>query len=139
MAIIKSHSPSLTFIICPFVRIAQIAQIRTTETTPYPTPPLLSYYVTLSRRVLNNFCFHVYVQKSLFIAENLNVFLYYHDQHHTHLPLWVLSSWSRFLAKNMYSLSMYWFVTHVLNVIISQQQKQFVLNNTFTLSMMEII
>ena len=39
----------------------------------------------------------------------------------------------------MNSLSMYWFVTRVLNVIISQQQKQFVLNNTFTLSMKEII
>ena len=25
--------------------------------------------------MLNNFCFHVYAQKSLFIAENCNVFL----------------------------------------------------------------
>ena len=26
----------------------------------------------------NNFCFHVYAQKSLFIAENCNVFFYHH-------------------------------------------------------------
>ena len=72
MAIIKSHSHSLTLVICSFVRIAQIAQIRTTETTPYPKglPHPYSLTMSLSLDVLNNFCFHVYVQKSLFIAEN---------------------------------------------------------------------
>ena len=77
MAIIKSHSHSLTLVICSFVSIAQIAQIRTTETTPYPIglPHPYSLTMSLSLDVLNNFCFHVYVQKSLFIAENLNVFV----------------------------------------------------------------
>ena len=39
------------------------------------------------RDMLNNFCFHVYAQKSLFIAENCNAFLG-HPQpqpHHPHL------------------------------------------------------
>ena len=29
---------------------------------------------SLSLNILNNFCFHVYAQKSLFIGENANVF-----------------------------------------------------------------
>ena len=38
--------------------------------------------------MLNNFCFHVYAQKSLFIAENCNAFLGPHpQQHHPHLLL----------------------------------------------------
>ena len=63
MAIIKSHSHSLTLVICSFVSIAQIAQIRTTETTPYPIglPHPYSLTMSLSLDVLNNFCFHVYV------------------------------------------------------------------------------
>ena len=32
------------------------------------------------RDMLNNFCFHVYAQKSMFIGENVNVFW---DIHHT--------------------------------------------------------
>ena len=35
---------------------------------------------------LNNFCFHDYAQKSLFIAENYNVFLG-HQPHPHHPPL----------------------------------------------------
>ena len=31
---------------------------------------------TWTRDILNNFCFHVYAQKSLFIAENCNAFFY---------------------------------------------------------------
>ena len=36
--------------------------------------------LTLSLNILNNFCFHVYAQKSLFIGENANV-LGPHQQH----------------------------------------------------------
>ena len=35
---------------------------------------LLSLIHSLSLNMLNNFCFHVYAQKSLFIAENCNAF-----------------------------------------------------------------
>ena len=36
--------------------------------------------------MLNNFCFHVYAQKSLFIAENCNVLFFLgQHQHHPHL------------------------------------------------------
>ena len=36
--------------------------------------------------MLNNFCFHVYAQKSLFLGENVNDFFWPHpQQHHPHL------------------------------------------------------
>ena len=35
--------------------------------------------------MLNNFCFHVYAQKSLFIIENVNAFFY-----HSHLIINIL-------------------------------------------------
>ena len=34
--------------------------------------------------MLNNFCFHVYAQKSLFIDENCYAFLYHHHQQQQH-------------------------------------------------------
>ena len=74
MAIIKSHSHSLTLVICSFVSIAQIAQIRTTETTPYPTPPLLSYYVTLSRRA-EQLLFSLLCSKITVYCQQLKCFL----------------------------------------------------------------
>ena len=40
----------------------------------------------LTLDILNNFCFHVYAQKSLIIGENGNVFFYLHIHHHT-VPL----------------------------------------------------
>ena len=36
--------------------------------------------------MLNNFCFHVYAQKSLFISENVNAF-FWHPPHHPPLLL----------------------------------------------------
>ena len=36
------------------------------------------------REMLNNFCFHVYAQKSLFNAENCNAFFLPHPPHPIH-------------------------------------------------------
>ena len=40
------------------------------------------------RDMLNNFCFHVYAQMSLFMDENVNAFFWQQD----HPPLWVKQS-----------------------------------------------
>merc|ERR1711994_1087893 len=39
----------------------------------------LSFSHSITLHMLNNFCFHGYAQKSLFIAENYNGFLYLHE------------------------------------------------------------
>ena len=55
----------------------------------------LSFSHSLTLDLLNNFCFHVKAQKSMFIAKNCNGFFY--TTHH--IP-WVWSSWSWLPAKN---------------------------------------
>ena len=37
----------------------------------------LSISHSLTLDILNNFCFHVYAQKSVFIGQNVNVFFYH--------------------------------------------------------------
>ena len=56
----------------------------------------LSFSHSLSLDMLNNFCFHLYAQKSLFIGEIAMLFSWPH-RHPIH---WHLSSWSWFPAKN---------------------------------------
>ena len=44
--------------------------------------PSFTLTLSLSLDMLNNFCFQVYAQKSLLIAENCNVFFLPHHHHH---------------------------------------------------------